>query len=555
MIPKKIKHIVIAGGAWGAWFTALAFIHAINDVSITVIGSSKIPGTGVGEALGWNAPHTFSQLLGMDKNTQREFVKKTGALYKQGVTYENLMADNTTTHIGKIHNLKTSSIMKHYGNFDANDYYQPSSILDTKNDFGTIEAWLWDYKQSGCCKTFEDFQVEMNDATHFVAGPYAPYDQHNRYILREDEGYTYHMDADKSFKFLRQLARDRTAGTDILTEIDAVVKQVVVDNNNEVEHLVLDNGQIIAGDVYIDMTGWRRVLTKGINNTSWRDSSKWSCDSAMFFPLPYTDPDKQMIGASLFKGQDHGWGFKINLYHRTGNGYVFKRDCADDSTIIDAIHQQYGDRVNPAGKITWEPGYYLEPWQSNVVPMGLASGFVDPFDGGNVAYQSRQLRSFIKILVDNDMMYNNDVVSQYNNTSVPAADEIYETKNKLIFGLSNRSGNFWDLQRRRRDEEHLLEEIEDILSHNSQLENKYILNWGWYQQYVRMAIQVGLDISKFNIPKPTEQDYELAKELFRFNRARNKYISQQSWPTCYQWHKENIFDNKTSEEVWTELNQ
>ena len=114
---KEIKNIVIAGNGWGGWYTALSFMHNFKNVSVTVIGSSKIPGLPVGESLAWNAPYSFNQLLGLSFDDQREFMKKTGAIYKYGVTYDSLLADDQITYSGKTHDLKISALKKFYGNF------------------------------------------------------------------------------------------------------------------------------------------------------------------------------------------------------------------------------------------------------------------------------------------------------------------------------------------------------------------------------------------------------------------------------------------------------
>ena len=52
-------------------------------------------------------------------------------------------------------------------------------------------------------KSINDLITECNDNMPFAEMPYAPYDDNNRYVMREEEGYAYHLDAERSVFFLK----------------------------------------------------------------------------------------------------------------------------------------------------------------------------------------------------------------------------------------------------------------------------------------------------------------------------------------------------------------
>jgi hypothetical protein len=260
-----------------------------------------------------------------------------------------------------------------------------------------------------------------------------------------------------------------------------------------------------------------------------------------------------MIGGTKFSGLDYGWGFKINLYHRTGNGYNFMSKLVDKNKIHDYMQSQAGDfKIDNPMVISWNPGYYEKTWKGNTVVLGIASGLLHPFDGNIIGTHSRGLEILIKILTSPDLLSINKMEELYNQQHKPILDEI-KMRMSLMLGFSKRSGDFWDLQRQQAKEQGFLEKLQEIIEMRTTDINK-VQPFNWQQAYLRVAVSCGVDISKFNLPKPTDADVEMAKAFFQYNQAVNKYIRQHPWPNYYEWLKENRFDGKTSAEMFDELN-
>ena len=540
-----IKNIVVAGTGFSGWYTALSLLNNVPNINITIIGSSKIPKLNVGEAMAFDGPYNLKKLLGFKDD--RRFMRTTGAIYKYGVEFDSWNADNTKTHHGKLNNLIVSRLTKFYGNFTYPDYFEDWS--KQPGDSGVLDTWFWLHQQNP--KTMQQLVDDNINTHHFAGNPWAPYDRNNEYISRDNDDFTYHFDADKTAHLMRNICNENYKSQ--ITQIDAIIQDVELDHNGNITSIVLDDNRKIAGDLFLDLTGFKQVLMSRLGNQSWQDHSEFSPDSAMVYPRRYTDPATQMIGGTKFSGLDYGWGFKINLYHRTGNGYNFMSKLADKNKIHDYMQAQAGDfKINNPMVISWRPGYYEKTWQGNTVVLGIASGLLHPFDGNIIGTHSRALEHLIEILNSSNLLSVNEMQQQFNQRHKPILDET-KMRMSLMLGFSKRSGPFWELQRQQAREQGFLEKLQEIVEMRTADINQ-VQPFNWQQAYLRVAVSCGVDVSKFNLPKPTDADLDMAKAFFQYNQAINKYIRQHPWPNYYEWLKKNRFDGKTSDEIFDELN-
>ena len=259
-----IKNVVIVGGGFGGWYTAAAFAHNFPNVSVTVIDSDKHPRLGVGETLGWSAPYDWRRQLGLQDD--RMLMWRTGAIYKFGLTVNDFWQDHKSFSYGKFFNLKINSLTKFYGEFDYPDFHEPWSRESTTT--GVQQAWLA-INQHNINKGFDDYIAELNESSFFTANPVAPYNSRNDYVLRPAEGYSYHIDAEQTVGFLKELA----LGGNVVHVCSAVVA-AEIDEQGSINTLRLDNGQTFSADLFIDASGFARVLAKHAVYNTWQDRSE-----------------------------------------------------------------------------------------------------------------------------------------------------------------------------------------------------------------------------------------------------------------------------------------
>src|SRR3546814_5452861 len=83
----------------------------------------------------------------------------------------------------------------------------------------------------------------------------------------------------------------------------------------------LADGREIAGDVFIDCSGFRGLLIEQVMKAGFEDWSAWlPCDRALAVASERT-ADWQPLTRSTAKPA--GWQWRIPHQHRTGNGYVY----------------------------------------------------------------------------------------------------------------------------------------------------------------------------------------------------------------------------------------
>ena len=535
-----IKHIVIIGGGFAGWYSAVALKNNCPDIKITIIDSDKHPRLGVGETLGFSAPYEWKRLLKVKDDSM--LMWRTGSVFKYGTTAHNFYKDQHSISYGKFFNLKVKSLTKFYGEFDYPDFYESWSA--EPGDVGVQQAWLSINKDNN--KDFSNYVSEVNEAGWFVANPVAPYDSRNNYILRPAEGWAYQIDAEQMVTYLKELA---FSGDTVVEHISSPVTKIQLSNKSTVEYLELENQQRVNADLFVDATGNARVLMKQSENDTWVDMGTDYCNSAWVVPTKYKDVRKELVGATQFYGEDWGWRFKIGLYHRMGNGYIFNDNLTDSDIPLKRILEiSEGARLADPKKITWTPGYYTEPWQGNVLALGISSHLIDPFDAPTFDVQSQALNQLIKCLND----YDEDTVQTYNKQNSLVVEE-RNIRLHFTFGISQKTGEFWDSRRALFNKHHSMQDLSDIISGNRcDLQSR--LPHFWQQMYFRMIMAAGLDRTKLPSVELTDSDYAMAKSFFEYNAARNKYISQQQWPNYYEWLKTNRFNNHSSEEVLEMLN-
>jgi len=525
-----INNVVIIGGGFGGWYTAAAFKHNMPNVKVTVIDSDKHPRLGVGETLGWSAPYDWSRQLGIKDD--RMLMWRTGAIYKYGLTVNDFWQDHKSFSYGKFFNPKINSLSKFYGGLDYPDFHEPWSR--EANTTGVQQAWLAINKHSN--KGFDDYIKELNESSFFTANPVAPYNSRNDYVQRPTEGWSYHIDAEQSVGFLKELAL-----TGNVTHISSAVVDAEL-NDAGIDALILENGSRIQADLFVDASGFSRVLLKHTANNTWCDMPDYP-NSAWVVPSRYQDPAKEMVGGTEIHGEDHGWRFKVKLYHRQGNGYIFDSNKTDPEIPKQRLLEvTEGTRFVEPKLIQWKPGYYQEAWQGNVLPVGVAAAFIDPYDAPTFDIHSRDLEDLFKVLKGNNFAL---ARSEFNTQHKIV---IHERNLRLLFnfGLSQRRGPFWDSRRALVADK--MHHLQSIVNEESAMIDSRLTHF-YHQMYFRMVMATNTDRTQFNTVELSDADRAMAESFFAYNRARNEYVSQQPWPNYYEWLRDNRFNGRTSDEM------
>jgi len=173
--------------------------------------------------------------------------------------------------------------------------------------------------------------------------------------------YAYHLDAGRYARFLRKFSEDLGA-----VRIEGKIAQVQQHVNGDIRSLVLESGQEITGDLFIDCTGFRALLIEQTLKTGYDHWDHWlPCNKAV---VVQTEPGPNIHPYTRAIAHDSGWQWKIPLQHRGGNGLVYACDYLSDEKakqrLLDGLEApalfeprvlsyQTGRRKNSGIKTVW----------------------------------------------------------------------------------------------------------------------------------------------------------------------------------------------------------
>ncbi|RDV26799.1 tryptophan 7-halogenase [Alteromonas aestuariivivens] len=341
MQEQHKQKVVIAGGGTAGWMAAAALARTIGKtLDITLIESSDIGTVGVGEA---TIPTLvfFHKLL---KVSEQEFMAATHATFKLGIQFENWR--------------------------DVGEDYLHAFGVTGKDCWaaGFQHFWLKGLEK-GFSQGFGDYCLERVAAE---AGKFA-------HLPNNGLNYAYHIDASKYAQFLRQLSEKEG-----VKRIDAKIQHVNTRaKDGFIDHLVLDNGEKIAGDMFLDCTGFRGLLIEQALHTGYEDWSHWlPCDSAVAVQTEATGSPAPFTRSIA---HESGWQWRIPLQHRVGNGLVYcSRYLKDEDAVTRLLDRIDGQPLNDPKVIHFRTGRRLKQWNKNCVALGLASGFLEPLESTSI---------------------------------------------------------------------------------------------------------------------------------------------------------------------------
>jgi tryptophan halogenase len=151
-----------------------------------------------------------------------------------------------------------------------------------------------------------------------------------------------------------------------------------------IEALVLESGERVEGDFFIDCTGFRGLLIEQTLNAGYEDWSQWlRNDSALAlqtdFPLDDIPPYTRAIA------HESGWQWKIPLQNRQGTGHVYSTAYTSDEEARKVLMDNLdGDIRVELRMLKFLTGRRRSAWVNNCVAIGLAGGFVEPLESTSI---------------------------------------------------------------------------------------------------------------------------------------------------------------------------
>ncbi|MBV8973050.1 MAG: tryptophan 7-halogenase, partial [Sphingomonadaceae bacterium] len=274
--------IVIAGGGTAGWMVAAAMGRFLErGFEVRLIESDAIGTVGVGES---TIPQmrTFNAALGLDEDAM---LRACGGTFKLGIEFVGWGApDERYMHA-------FGDVGRDVGLIPFQHYWQRARALGLAGPLGAFSL------NETAARAQKMHRGKPLTAPSLPGVPYA-----------------FHIDAGRYAAWLRRFAEARGV---VRTEGRIVEVERAGDG---VAALRLECGDRVAGDLFIDATGFRALLIGQALGQGFDSWERWlPCDRAVAMPTASSGP---LVPYTQAIAMPAGWRWRIPLQHRVGNGHV-----------------------------------------------------------------------------------------------------------------------------------------------------------------------------------------------------------------------------------------
>ena len=356
---NRINHIVILGGGSAGWLTAgvLASEYRLKsnpEMSITLVESPDVRTIGVGEGT-WPSMRDTLRSMGI---SEAAFITECDASFKQASKFVGWVTGATDDF-----------------------YYHPFSAPQGYGEVDLVPAWAGldgDIRFADVA-SFQPQLCERGRAPKQVVTP----------EFGAVANYAYHLDAGKFGQFMQKYCVEQLGVRHVLAHVQSVETL----DNGDIAGLQTAEQGLVAGDLFIDCTGFSSLLLGrhyGVSYISTRD--QLFCDTALAVQVPYAETDSAIASHTISTAQAAGWIWDIGLPTRRGVGHVYSSaHCSDEAAeqaLREYVQRTSGTDGKMAGdprKIDIMPGYREKFWHRNCVAVGISAGFIEPLEASALA--------------------------------------------------------------------------------------------------------------------------------------------------------------------------
>lgn len=346
---------MVLGGGTAGWVTAsiLSKNLAQTNYTVTIVESDTIQPVGVGEA---SIPPIYSLIEYLELDDS-DLIAKVDGSFKYGIHFENWSKP-------------------------GEQYMHAFGELGTKvNHAPFLDFWFKTAHKTGSNNITPFFPSAVAAYNNKFAPP-APRPKEvddSAFFPLCNLSYALHFDANLMAKYLREFSVNNG-----VKHITATVTDVQLSMAGDITSLILDSGDNIDGDLFIDCSGSSGRLIKQALKQEIEDWSAYlPCDKAI---AVQTENDGTNIPSyTKAIAMKAGWRWQIPLHSRTGNGYVYcSKYISDEEARQELMSALDGKPITEPKIIPFKTGCLAKPWHKNCVAIGLSSGFMEPMESTSI---------------------------------------------------------------------------------------------------------------------------------------------------------------------------
>lgn len=384
---NQVKKLLVVGAGSAGLISALILKTRLN-IDIDVLYSKDIGIIGVGEG----STEHFRNFMSFVNIDQYDLIKKTDATYKSGIMFKNWTTKEDYLHttsspydslVGQYHHVYAGLISNNQSKLTHEYYYNSEIELYFLN-----KRHEWPFSQ-------------------------------------------FHFNTHKLNEYLIQICKSRGIGF-----IEDEIQNIVLSEVGNIFELI-GSKNTYKYDFYVDCTGFRRILMNKLN-AKWKSYRKYlKMNSAIVFPIE-NSTDQNLNLWTLSQAMNNGWLFRIPVWGRYGNGYIFDDDYADAESCKDEVETYLNKKIEIAKEIKFDPGSLENVWIKNCCAMGLSGSFFEPLEASSIGTTIQQAFLLMHLLPN----YDEKIIKKYNKYATDIFENILEFIS-LHYLTDRRDTKFW----------------------------------------------------------------------------------------------------------------
>ncbi len=346
--------IIIVGGGSAGWLTAGIIAAKHNaptnggpGTRVVLLESPDVPNLGVGEGT-WPTMRDTLRRIGI---SEAEFLRSCDASFKQGSQFINW-------HRGQ-----------------GESYYHPFTAPNGYPNINLAAHWLATHGDN----SFGDAVCPQGRVCDQMLAPKQPQTPEYAFLLN----YGYHLNAGKFVELLQKHCIDKLGVEHRLGHVE----QISAAENGDIAALQLASGETIAGDLFVDCTGFAALLIGEHYKIPFLSQRDYLFnDTALAVQAEYATDDAPIASVTKATAQTSGWIWDIALPSRRGIGHVYSSqhtsmEKAEEELVAYLKADPHLAEVQPSPRqISFQPGHRETFWHQNCVAVGVSAGFVEPLE-------------------------------------------------------------------------------------------------------------------------------------------------------------------------------
>jgi tryptophan halogenase len=354
-----VRRVVIVGGNATAWLAAAALLRAFRHRNIEIsVADSGVPGdTPVGH---WTLPSQrgMHSLIGIGET---EFMRRTGATFKLASEHAGWQGAG-------------SNFLHVHGEIGS--------------DLGGTPFYKYLQKQAIAGQT--------ERAEHYCVAAVAARNGRFARPMGADKSltagftYGYHLEARPYVDLLRAHALGLGA-----RPVMGRVTDLLPGEDGRIAAVLLDSGEQVAGDLFLDCTGREALLMSRLGATE-RDSwSEWlPCDRMWSAMTAASDAPAPLTRTTAARA---GWLWWAPLAQSSMIGYVFSGAHLSDAEALHQLRQMAPATAGEPIMSRFAAGKRREFWRKNCVALGDAAIELEPLAGADLHLAQLGLGTLIEL--------------------------------------------------------------------------------------------------------------------------------------------------------------